>query len=406
MIRAIPQTQLKNLFKVRNHIILLNRVQAFARKYTDIPINANSHYVKYTSKKSMYEMLKSDSLFMFCSELSNDKTENKMLHIDKPSDTYISCFYNNNPSFSTPLRNSSDIFSQWMSYCPDGGASFEFYFGQDFFGKINSIDKSKPKEYDDAIDEFFSDMDIINKRQFLYSLVTNNASNDSDYILYPNFPFQVQYYENTINDVDSIASTFKQLVKDYKLRESYIVPYLKHSGFIQESEARLAFVNENNCLSNCIKFMESGDGTMIPYIEVKFGDTDLLNSPCNFVEQQEDETLEGAVERHLKARNASNILRNNAKIPIIIPQGRDQEDVYNVVERVLDELSKGRSQQNKPKIICQGHLPITKITLAPTEDRTEQKKKMEIFCKSKYWMRNVEIVESTIPYNTKNSNHI
>lgn len=61
MIRAIPQTQLKNLFKVRNHIILLNRVQAFARKYTDIPINANSHYVKYTSKKSMYEMLKSDS---------------------------------------------------------------------------------------------------------------------------------------------------------------------------------------------------------------------------------------------------------------------------------------------------------------------------------------------------------
>lgn len=406
MIRAIPQTQLNNLFKVRNHIIRLNQANAFAREYTDIPINANSHYVKYTAKKSMYKMLKSDSLFMFCSELSNDKTENKMLSIAKPSDTYISCFYNNNPSFSTPLRNSSDIFSQWMSYCQDGGASFEFYFGQDFLGKINGIDNFETGERDKKIDAFFSTMDSVKKRQFLYSLVTNNASNDSDYILYPNFPFQVQYYENTINDVDNISSVFKQLVKDYKLRESYIVPYLKHSGFIQESEARLAFVNENNCLSDCIKFMESGDGTMIPYIEVKFGNTDLLSSPCNFVEQSEDETLEEAVEKYLKARNKSNIFINNAKIPIIIPQGRDQEEVYNSVEKVVERLSKSGGQRNKPKIICQGHLPITKITLAPTEDRAEQKKKMEIFCKSKYWLRNVEIVESTIPYNTKNSNHI
>lgn len=407
MIRAVPQTQLNTLFKIRNQITRLNQATAFATKYTDIPINANSCYVKYTSKKSMYQMLKSDSVYMFCSELSNDKTENKMLSIAKISDTYISCFYNNNLSISPPLRNSSDIYSQWMSYCQDGGASFEFYFGQDFFDKIHNINQCKTDDINKNFDEFFGKMDSVSKRQFLYSLVTNNASDDSDYILYPNFPFQVQYYENTINDVNNIiVSAFHKLVKDYDLSESYIIPYLKHSGFVQESEARLAFVNENNCLSDCIKFMDSGDGTMIPYIEVKFGNTDLLRAPCNFVEQHDGETLEEAVERYLIARNSSNIFKNNPKYPIIIPQGRDQEEVYNAVEKVLNRLSEGRAQRNKPKIICQGHLPITKITLAPTEDRAEQKKKMEIFCKSKYWLRNVEIVESTIPYNTKNSNHV
>ena len=56
-------------------------------------------------------------------------------------------------------------------------------------------------------------------------------------------------------------------------------------------------------------------------------------------------------------------------------------------------------------IICQGHLPITKITLAPTSDKELLKKKLEIFCKSKYWLRNVEICTSKLPYNMININH-
>lgn len=397
MIRRIPETQVIKMFKVRNEISQLNDAKVFLKKYIDVPLNANSTYVKYTSKNSMYKMLESDSLFMFCSELSNDKTENKMLDIAKREDTYISCFYNYNYDLPNALDNSSDILSQWMSYCYSGGAAFEFYFGQDFFARINP--KNTNSKHDEEVDNFFRKIATEEKNRFCYSLMTNDAVDDSDFVLYPNFPFQLQYYENTINDSDSVALAFETIKTKYNIDDCYILPYLKHSGFVQESEARLAFVNVDDCLSDCIKFIEVNDGTRIPYIDVRFGNNDLSKLPCDFVEIEGDETLEQAIEKKLKERNK---FINNPKFPIIIPQGRNQEQIYNLVEKTIKKLF---SDSVMPKIICQGHLPITKITLAPTQDRTEQRKKMEIFCKSKYWLRNVEIVESQIPYNTNNSNH-
>jgi len=397
MIRRVPETQIIKMFKVRNEISRLNDAKVFLKKYIDVPINANSTYVKYTSKNSMYKMLESDSLFMFCSELSNDKTENRMLDIAQREDTYISCFYNYNYGLPNALDNSSDVLSQWMSYCNSGGAAFEFYFGQDFFAKINP--KNINLKYDKEVDSFFKGIDINEKNRFCYSLMLKEAVDDSDFVLYPNFPFQLQYYENTINDSDSVSLAFESIKSKYKIKDCYILPYLKHSGFVQESEARLAFVNVDDCLSDCIKFIEANDGTRVPYIDVRFGNNDLSKLPCDFVEVGGDETLEQAIEKKLKERNR---FINNPKFPIIIPQGRNQEYIYNLVEKTIKKLF---SDNAMPKIICQGHLPITKITLAPTQDRTEQRKKMEIFCKSKYWLRNVEIVESQIPYNTNNSNH-
>lgn len=398
MIRKIPEKQMIDMFKVRRQISNLNKSMAFLKEYYDIPINANSTYVKYTYKGSMYKMLESDTLFVFCSELSNDKTENKMLDAEKREDTYISCFYNYNYDMPDSLQNSSDVLSQWMSYCYGGGAAFEFYFGQDFFAPINPEDVTG--EYDKVVDNFFEGISDNEKNRFCYSLINSEAKDDSEFVLYPNFPFQLQYYENTVNDSDSVSLAFKTIKKKYEeIDDCHILPYLKHSGFVQESEARLAFVNTDDCLSDCIKFIEASDGTRIPYIEVRFGNNDLSRLPCDFVKRRKDESLEEAVERKLKERNK---FMNNSKFPIIIPQGRNQEEIYNIVEKKAKSLF---GEGVKPKIICQGHLPITKITLAPTLDRTEQRKKMEIFCKSKYWLRNVEIVESQIPYNTNNSNH-
>lgn len=399
MIRKISEAQIIKMFKVRNKISKLNKSKVFLKPYVDVPLNANSTYVKYTYIGSMYKMLESDSLFMFCSELSNDKTENKMLDIAKREDTYISCFYNSNYDMLDSLQNSSDVLSQWMSYCYNGGAAFEFYFGQDFFAPLNSTKNQTDDKYDKTVDDFFNQVDISKKNYFCYSLMASNAVDDSDFVLYPNFPFQLQYYENTVNDSDSVSLAFETIKEQYEINDCYILPYLKHSGFVQESEARLAFVNADDCLSDCIKFIQAGDGTRVPYIEVRFGNNDLSRLPCDFVEKRKDESLEEAIERKLKERNK---FMNNSKFPIIIPQGHNQEDIYNLVEKTAKRLF---GDGVKPKIICQGHLPITKITLAPTQDRSEQRKKMEIFCKSKYWLRNVEIVESQIPYNTNNSNH-
>ncbi len=371
--------------------------------YIKIPVNASTSYVKYTSKSTMYSMLESDSLYLFCSELSNDRTENKLLNFEKPQDAYITCFYHNNSKYSPNLIDASDIYSQWMSYCREGGAAFEFYFGQDILGQTHL---EKEDNYD-----------IILKKHpnlFDYSLVCANAKSSSDYFKYSTFPFRVQYFDNAIfaeeggqygsinPNINSFALQLKRLGKSLDIDLEYVAPYFKHSGFVQECEARLAVVNYNNQLSQCIHFMNKKDGTKIPYINAKFGDIDNINRPCVF---PGIDISDNNAHKNLK-EYIENIpaYRRNRKYPIIIPQGRNQEKIYNIIEDIVENLeNKG---EGKFCIICQGHLPITKITLAPTPDRQEQRKMMEIFCKSKYWLRRVQICESTIPYNTQNNNHV
>lgn len=390
MIKEIGRETIGRLFKY------LDGVNHYSRNdYEIVPINAQTKYVKYTSIKTMYKMLDSDSVLFFCSELSNDKTENQLLPQLSSVDTYITCFYHNNGK-SLNVHNSSDVFSQWMSYCKDGGAAFEFYFGQDKVNYIYSI--SDINTIQNKIEKLLKC-----SRMFDYSLICSEAKDQSDFIKYSTFPFQVQYY--TEKDIEEKARTYVDVLmklKDkFKLSEEYIAPYLKHSGFVQECEARLAFVNYNNQLSKCISFMTKSDGTKLPYINVKFGDLDDWDKPCNSVDADAQKTLLEKIDEKISSIPKYKL---GEHFPIVIPQGRDQEEIYNLVENRVIEMEK--KLNTRINIICQGHLPITKITLAPTEDRREQKKKMKIYCKSKYWLRHVQICESKIPYNTHNNNHL
>ena len=52
--------------------------------------------------------------------------------------------------------------------------------------------------------------------------------------------------------------------------------YLKNSYFHEEVEYRLNFDNSDGKLENCIRFRKSSDGSLVPYIVVKYGD--LLDS--------------------------------------------------------------------------------------------------------------------------------
>lgn len=375
-------------------------------KYKKVPTNANTEYVKYAPKSTMYSMLESDSLYLFCSELSNDRTENRMIHLNKPQDTYITCFYhNNNFQNNSEPHNSSDVYSQWMSYCREGGAAFEFYFGQDF------IDIAQIKNSEEKYDEILKK----SPRIFDFSLICSNPKDSSDFIKYYTYPFRVQYFDNAVFsesteengkidlDSNSFVLQIKDLAKDQKIGLEYVAPYFKHSGFVQESEARLAVIDMDNRLSQCINYMNKNDGTRIPYIILKFGDLDDLNRPCVFngFDNYDSKSLQDKIQEFIKSIPR---WKRNKNHPIIIPQGRNQEEVYNIFEKII-ELEESQNKGNF-RIICQGHLPIVKITLAPTQDRKEQKKMMEIFCKSKYWLRRVEICESDIPYNTQNNNHI
>lgn len=380
-----------------------NELQCLSQNkcYHKIEISHNTQYVKYASRRSAYDILDSDELFMFCSELSNDTTENKIVPGVEKEDIYITCFYHTDRNSGLGIP-ADDVYSQWMSYCKDGGAAFEFYFGQDIVG---SALKHCQNNYDDVIDEVHSK----NANIFDYSIIIDDGKDNSDYIKYPQYPFQVQYFKTDSSNIMgqninlSNHTFFQNLKSNLKnMPLSKITPYLKDNGFMQESEARLVFVNENNYLADCIRFLKS-DNDRIPYIRVKFGNKDDILSPCGFLENYAGSTLDEKAENFFKSVNPQ---KYNSMMPIIIPQGHDQENVYNAIEKQVKKYNKKFTKPDlKISIICQGHLPITKITLAPTRDRNEQKKMMEIYCKSKYWLRNVEICTSVLPYNTKNINH-
>lgn len=383
MLKKIQDFDVKELLCKRNEIRVKFENMNSSSMYGNKDITPKTKYVTYTNINSLYKFLDSDLLRLGCSELSNDYMENKMMPIEKTYDTYICSFYQGDES-------AGDKYSQWLAYCSNGGASLEFYFGQDY---INLIATNSTKDYKNNAVKNFELIDSKTKCLFDYSLLCGDDK--SAFYLYPNFPVYVQYCDEVNKNNNSI---YISVLSSISADQGLLAPYFKHSGFVQESEARLAFINKNHRLDPCVKFREKDDGTKVPYIEVKFGDNDKNNRPCGINGDNEKE-LEETIIKQLNNRTCAEILYNK---PIIIPQGNDQEKIYNIVEKVLnyDDFKK-----ENLKIICQGHLPITKITLAPMKDSSIQKKKLEVYCKSKYWLKSVEICESKIPYNTQNNNH-
>lgn len=363
---------MKKLFQFRNDI-----VQA-APDYQELQqINAESKYVKYTSISTIYPMLESDALYLFCSELSNDKAENGFLFPDqKTDDTYITCFYQD-----TGDTNCNDVYSQWMSYCKDGGVSIDFYFGQ---ALINCKPNTDSDQYSIDLEKNLTNAMSHIPKLFDYSILYADYDKSSKYIKMSTYPFQVQYFDNEFFDssmrraTSSYLSKIDCILEKCKLTYRKVAPYFKHSGFVQEHEARLAFTDENNRLSKCIRFLNKKDGTKIPYIVIKFGDVDDIRRPCEFVKYTDVSEIDEAVREKI---SKIKIWHLNDKYPIIIPQGNDQEAVFNAVDKVIKEYVNDKKISSAPPIICQGHLPITKITVAPTNDRAEQRKMLEIYCK-------------------------
>ena len=50
------------------------------------------------------------------------------------------------------------------------------------------------------------------------------------------------------------------------------------------------------------------------------------------------------------------------------------------------------------RIRCEGHLPIRQIMVAPTYNRDRLVEKIKRYCWSNYWLRDVDVVASQIPY--------
>jgi len=231
--------------------------------------------------------------------------------------------------------------------------------------------------------------------------------------LYKNTPLPVIYCrtdnraenDSGIYDVkENLQNSWKeieQLLPDknkglYKIGLRDIVPYFKSGYFIEESEYRLMFDNSNGELEDYIQFRTLTDGTKIPYIIVKCGN--LLRGEHSLKRYFSAEKIEEIFNKHIDSR-----IRES----IVIPAGKDQKDVcreftklfnQHKIERASSPKHEKRWEANPLRIICEGHLPIVSITVSPSPKQKYIKEVIERFCKSKYWLQNVEINCSNIPY--------
>ena len=328
-------------------------------------------FYHYTSIDKLFKILDGDSLWASRSSFSNDSTEGKMLGEEwikenqYYGDNYIVCFCDKN-----------DILSQWRGYCPKGGVSIGFKFIKESIYTIclnNTNDK--PLSSGKNVDLY-----INSPLPVIYCQTANSLTRDKGI--------------NVQEDLFNLWDTINEESAGISMQD--IVPYLKSDFFRDEREYRLVFDNTKGELDDYIQFRELKDGTQLPYIVVKSGN--LLNCGHNLKRTYTKDRIDEIFSEHIKSRQRE---------PIVIPNGVDQkavcraftEHIKNHKKDMLNNTTLRTRWDNNPlMLLCDGHLPIVSITISPSPNQEYIKEVVERFCRSRYWLQNVEVNCSRIPY--------
>lgn len=297
-------------------------------------------FYHYTSLPVLFDILESDSLWASNVRFSNDEMESKILKTDEivMRDDYMICFC-----------NEKDMLSQWRGYCYDGGAAIKFHI-------------RLPKEY---------------------SVLHADYESSKKYCIYENAPLPVVYVgEDDIGDSNMVQRTISSQKSNIDVED--ILPYLKNGKFYEEKEMRLVFSNIKGKLSRCVRFRTLSNGAKVPYLVIRAGDTGKMLRNCmTEISQYSDEKLQEIVDD---------------RKDIWIEEGENQETIYNVMMERIKEFKQKKNIDDRIPVYCKGHLPIESIMAAPTADRDRVAEQIQKFCRSKYWLRDVKVEKSAIPY--------
>ncbi|MCL2065318.1 MAG: DUF2971 domain-containing protein [Candidatus Cloacimonetes bacterium] len=303
----------------------------------------------YTNLPTLFDMLESDSIWLSGLRFSNDESDETILgknwlyEHNYIGDNFIFC-----------LTKEKDRLSQWRGYCQNGGASIGF-------------DMFHIAEYS----VLHSDSDITKKHKDVIAI-----------------PLPVLYADNE-REAKAIIAKIDELICKQSSKYSQdiniydFVPYIKNSAFAEEQEFRLKMSNTNNELSNCIRFRKLFNGTRLPYIVIKSGCIDETHD--NFID--------------CSSNNIKSIVDSRTHDGhIIIPTCANQSDLYFNVRNYIKEKNEMTLNNSKIKIFCSGHLPIRSIKIAPMSQQSRTKEIVNRFCQSKYWLKDVEVTISDIPF--------
>lgn len=403
---------------------------------------------QYRNFQSFWQILKSDALWATNARFSNDEAEQKfgmeLIASVMPSgaklnvndlgldENYIICFC---------LED--DKLSQWRGYAAEGGVSMGFDFGMP---RAFSILHSETEDISDA-----STCEIqyagLNNVCYIKSIQKNEEEGEYR----QRFCRQINLFHSAVKDEE------RALYVDEIQKKA---PFIKHDGFHEENEYRLVFSNKNGELDACVRYRDAREAQLrYPYIVAKAALPDNTIVSCVVRVCIEDKEMEKKLTLELEKRLKKEIptlvqgchlptlttepdaeepfctgcvlrrwesvhscfpcrysyggdfkagdyeytycLQNGANC-VVISQGKDQKKIYEIVHKHIQQLLKDKNYTNgkviKIPVWCEGHLPLRKITVGPCPDQNGMLEAIRHYCKHTYWLQDVEVQASAIPF--------
>lgn len=298
-------------------------------------------YFHYTGVNTLFKILETDSFRASNVRFSNDDSEERIMG-DANSymkDDYIVCFC-----------SQGDLLSQWRGYCYDGGVSIEFEMLKSCTFSLKSPKGS------------------------IYPIVAKPLP-----VIYcPTKYFDYSdFYDNVTRWIDKAGLT--------DIDPDWFFPYLKNELFAEEDELRLVFSSNEGALSEWIQYRDLSNGIKLPYITVMHGDQSIMQcQKCRFdVKDFSDDKIQKIFDGET----------------VWIPEGQDQISKYYELKKVLNDYARRHELLIKDAhVFCKGHLPIKRIIVSPSYDQEKLIEQIGHYCSSKYWLKDVIVEGSKIPY--------
>lgn len=383
----------------------------------------------YTSLGVFWKCVDNNSMYARHVRFSNDAEEyalgkkliegfvkTKGLQMTREEDYYMICFC-----------KKDDLLSQWRGYAEAGvSMGFDFSYGEFYLDHQEKKQKNSNffamtllnnKEYRAVEKNYISENKSINFADdcFRYTVKGNTHT------IYAT-PYKVSYTKaNKMNK--KLKSKLKNIINHStdKNQKEYMlcnyIPYIKNKGFKEEAEYRLLFdlhligkmsrFEKEDIWGKKITYLDTESAIRLPNIEVMFCNANELKEDCKYIIIEKNiyendcfKSFVSNLEDELKGQGIKIKMGSKEKCQIVVGNGRNQSGIAEIIEKLLEKCSINR-EKTKIKIWYQGHLPIRTIRVAPCKESSKIKESIELYNRGVYWLKYVDVLESSIPYREK-----
>lgn len=372
----------------------------------------------YTSREVFWKIMDSETFLARHIMFSNDYEENKIgnekieLAAEKNG---IEIGNIEDLPFMICFCEKDDLLSQWRGYAKEGIA-LEFDFSKGLYGLNDGFSTYSCYTIMNNSDE---------KEMFLSKIPCLSKGTKKDEVLFMGAiasPYSVIYTESVKQQRDKYDQVIEQKIQkiqsvfdemDNPERAPWnlamaMIPFIKNNKFSEESEYRLIFdlkkllsESQHHLLQQKYTYLDV-DGVRKPNIRVKFGNMlehENKTTRLYYVNSNLDDNVKELARELRKEKIKLEIVKKPRKYKmkqdeILLSDSTYQEEIYTKLRTLLHRR---KNAPDKISIWCDGHPPIRRIIVGPSQDAELMKCSIDEYLKTKYWAKDIEVEISKIP---------